>query len=516
VASASTPGSRLPDPAEAASRGPRRWLALALVAGVLAIYAQTLAFEFVSYDDDQYVTSNRFVVGGLSREGIAFAFSRGELSEGHTPHPLTWLSLMLDAELFGLHAGGFHATSLALHAASALLLFAALHGLTRAPWCSAAAAALWAWHPLRVESVAWISERKDVLAGVFAMLTLWCYALHARRGSRWAWWGTVVSFALGLMSKPTLVPLPFALLLLDHWPLARQRPFASRLFEKWPLFALSLISGALTLEFHRGWTTSAALVSPLERLANAAVAIVVYLGKLVCPAGLAPLYPHPYIPAAGGTPPSLAAIVACALLLAVLTFAALGARRRPYLAVGWLWFLVMLAPTLGIVQVGQQAFADRYTQLPSIGVCLAIVWAGAELLARVRTPALRRCLVAAAVLAFAAYAAAAFVQTRIWRDSETLYRHTLTVSPRATLIYFNLAAWLRQHGRADEAVAVYERAAARNPQDARAQYLLGVAYQLEGRLPEAIEQYRAAARLDPSNPKIRRRLQAALARQLGP
>jgi hypothetical protein len=505
------------DRAGASMRGARVWLALVLVAGVLAIYGQTLAFDFVSYDDDQHVTENPIVLRGLSGEGIAFAFSKSNYrGGGFPPQPLTWLSHMLDVEIFGLAAGGHHGTSLALHALGSLLLFAALRELTGATWRSAAAAALWAWHPLRVESVAWISERKDVLSGVFVMLTLWCYARYGKSGARAAWWGAIASLALGLMSKPTVIPLPVLLLLLDVWPLARRSPFERLLLEKVPFFLLSGIAALATYEFNRGWITTTEIVPPALRASNAMLAVVSYLRGFLWPSQLAALYPHPYLPMQGGVPPSGPAIVTAAVLLVAITFAVLRARRHPHLAVGWLFFLGMLLPTTGIVQVGAQASADRYTYLPAIGVSLGAVWTVSEVIARVRAPALRRALSALAVVGLAGYGVAAFVQTRIWRDSETLYRHTLTVSPRATLIYFNLAAWLRQHGRADEAVAVYERAAARNPQDARAQYLLGVAYQLEGRLPEAIEQYRAAARLDPSNPKIRRRLQAALARQLGP
>jgi Tfp pilus assembly protein PilF len=521
-------------------------LALALVAGVLAIYGQTLGFEFVAFDDDQYVTANRFVREGVTREGLRFAFSRGELSEGHTPHPLTWLSLMLDAELYGDDAGGFHATNVVLHALSAVLLFAALQGLTGSVWRSAAAAALWAWHPLRVESVAWVAERKDVLSAVFAMLTLWCYAHYARQASRRAWWGAVLSFAIGLLSKPSLVPLPFALLLLDYWPLRRGRPLASLCLEKWPLFLLSLLASLLTLDFHRGWTAEAALVSPLERAANAVVAVASYLEKLVWPSGLVPLYPHPYIPQSGGSPLALATVVLSTLLVVVVTAAVLRARQMPQLAVGWLFFLGMLAPTLGIVQVGHQAYADRYTHLPSIGLAVAVVWSLAELASRVRAPIQRRLLAALALLVLLGFGAVAFAQTRTWRNSEALFEHALRVTPRAKWVHYNLADWLRMHRRFDEAIEHYRvavevdsgnprlrfdlgralhargrvaeaieeyRLAARiDPTDPQLLYQLGVTYEMQGRLPEAIEHYRTAARLDPENPKLAKRLAAAEAK----
>ena len=535
---------------EHADKKPRRWdvwIGLTLVAGVLAIYGQTLAFEFVGFDDDLFVFQNPIVKQGLSWEGLALAFSRSNVwvVTGEPPHPLTWLSHMLDVELFGLVAGGHHAMSVGLHALSTALLFAALRALTGATWRSAAAAALWAWHPLRVESVAWVSERKDVLSGVFAMLTLLCYARYARSGSRAAWWGTSLSFALGLMSKPTLVPLPFALLLLDVWPLARQRSFARLVLEKTPLFALSALSCLITLSNYHGLLEA---ISPGHRAANAAVAIARYLGHIVWPRNLAPLYPHPYLPAQGGVPLGAVTIAASAALGIGITLAVLHARRQPYLAVGWLWFLGMFATTIGIVHVGNQALADRYTYLPMIGLSVALVWGIAEVFARVRVPALRRLLVAAAVCVLAGYGVSAFAQTQIWRDSETLYRHTLAVSPRSTAMQFNLASWLRAHnafdeavehyragleidnvgnamvhfdfgralhaqGRTAEAIEQYRAAAESDPPDSRARYQLGISYEMEGRLAEAIEQYRRAAEIDPSNPKPRERLASAIARQ---
>jgi len=538
-----------PGMAERADNGFRRsglWIGLALVAGVLAIYGQTLGFEFVTFDDDQYVFENPIVGQGLTRDGLVFAFSRGEIQTAHPPHPLTWLSHMLDVELFGLAAGGHHATNVALHALGSVLLFAALRSLTGATWRSAAAAALWAWHPLRVESVAWISERKDVLAGVFAMLTLLCYARYARSESRAAWWATLLSFALGLMAKPTLVTLPFALLLLDVWPLARQRAFARLVVEKIPQFALSALASLLTLGFQRDVLISTGDITPAQRAANTVVAIARYLGNLVWPRDLALLYPHPYIETQGGLPLAAVTIAASAALGIGITLAVLRARRQPFLAVGWLWFLGMLVPTIGIVHVGRQALADRYSYLPMIGLAVALVWGAAELFARVRVPALRRLLFGAAACVLAAYGVVAFVQTRTWRDSETLYRHTLAVSPRASAIRLNLGTWLRTHryldeaehqyraglevdphnallhwnlgrtvhaqGRTAEAIEEYLAAARYNPRDARVPYQLGLTYEMEGRLADAIEQYRRAAEIDPSNPKPRQRLASAMAR----
>jgi tetratricopeptide (TPR) repeat protein len=531
---------------EPPTRRSAAWIALALVAGVWAIYGQTLGFEFIKFDDDQYVSENPVVGRGLTREGLVFAFSRGELQQGHPPHPLTWLSHMLDVELFGLRAGGHHAVNAALHALASLLLFLVLDALTGARWPSAAAAAFWAWHPLRVESVAWVAERKDVLSGVFAMLTLYAYTAWARRGSRGAWWAALGCFALGLLSKPTLVPLPFALLLLDYWPLARLRPLLPRLLEKAPLFALSAASSLLTLEFHRGFTHSTDLVAPLQRVATGVFALATYLEKTLWPRDLALMYPHPYIPATGGRPLAAASIAVAAASLAVLGWA-LWRARRPYLTVGALWFLGMLLPMIGIVQVGRHALADRYTYLPSIGVAVGLAWGGAELLGRTRAGWLRRGLLAGVAVALAGLAATAWVQARHWRDSETLFRHTLRLSPRASVIHYDLGGWLRMHerfdealihyraalasdpdyaythfdlgrtlhalGRVAEAIEAYQAAARLDPQEVEFRYQLGLTYELEGRWDEAAASYRAAAQLDPGDPKPRVRLAAVEAKR---
>jgi len=534
-------------PLAAPTRRPDAWISFVLVAGVLAIYVQTLAFDFVVFDDDKYVTGNPTVQRGLSLEGLGWAFDNQAVSAWH---PLTWFSHMLDAQLFGGWAGGHHATSVVLHALCAVLLFAALRSLTGATWRSAAAAALFAWHPLRVESVAWVSERKDVLSGVFAMLTIWCHARYARSQSRAAWLGTFGCLGLGLLAKPTLVPLPFALLLLDYWPLARRQSFTRLVLEKLPLFALSALASFVTLASQRSFLTSLAGVTPVQRAANALVAVETYLRKLLWPSDLAPLYPHPNLPAQGGVPLGEGTVLVSALVLVTISLAVLRARRFPPLAVGWFWFLGLLVPTLGFVQVGRQSLADRYTYLPAIGLAVALAWGLAELGARVRTPAARRLLCAAGALLLAGYGLAAHLQTRVWRDSETLLRHTLAVSPRASVMRFNLGGWLftqdrldeaieqyraglevdpanaRMHfdlgralhtqGRTAEAIEEYRRAAALEPRNARYWYQIGLSYELEGRLAEAVEYYRRTVELDPANEKPRKRLAAALARQKSP
>jgi cytochrome c-type biogenesis protein CcmH/NrfG len=534
------------------ARRRRLGIALALALGVIAIYGQTLGFEFVGFDDDQYVFENAHVKQGLSWPGLAFAFRRNQPGQAAAfpPHPLTWLSHMLDAELYGLAAGGHHATSAVLHALCAALLFAALHALTGSVWRSAAAAALWAWHPLRVESVAWVSERKDVLCAVFAMLTLLAYAHYARRGSRAAWRATCVCFALGLLAKPTLVPLPVGLLLLDHWPLARQRPWRELVLEKWPLFALAAIASLLAIDSQRFVLLTTGEVTLPQRAASAVVALVRHLGLFVWPHPLAPLYPHPYLPTQGGVGLTAGAIAAAVALVAAISALALRARRQPYLAVGWLWFLAFALPTLGLLHAGRQALADRYSQLPMIGLAVAVVWGLAELGSRVRGPALRRALGGVAIAALVVYGCVAWRQVGIWRDSQTLFRHTLAVSPRASVMRINLGTWLRHqrrfaeaeqeyrtalaldprnaflhfnlgralHGqeRVDEATLEYRTAATLDPGDARFPYQLGVTFELAQRFAEAAEQYRRAAALDPANPKPRARLASVSAKLAGP
>jgi tetratricopeptide (TPR) repeat protein len=531
--------ARVPTPTRSAGA----WIPLVLVAGVLAIYGQTLGFDFVVFDDDKYVTGNPTVLRGFSREGLGWAFANTAVSAWH---PLTWYSHMLDAQLFGDWPGGHHATNVLLHALASALLFAALRSLTGSTWRSAAAAALFAWHPLRVESVAWISERKDVLSGVFAMLTLWSYAHYARTGSRAAWLGSFGSLALGLLSKPTLVPLPFALFLLDVWPLKRRESWTRLVLEKLPLLALSGLASLITLFSQRRFMSPIEGVTPLQRIANALAAIATYLEKFLWPSSLAPLYPHPNLPAQGGVPLDVGTVLVSALLVLTITLTVLRAQRPPW-AIGWFWFLLLLLPTLGFVQVGRQAFADRYTYLPSIGMAVALVWGFAELFARLRTPAARRLFCAAAALVLAGYGVAAHLQTRIWRGSESMLRHTLAVSPRAAVMRFNLGGWLlvqqrkdeaieqyraglevapnnalmhfdlgralHSTGRAAEAIEEYKRAATLDPRNPRYAYQIGLSYEREGRLAEAIEYYRRTLELDPANEKPRRRLAAALERK---
>ena len=350
-------------------------LALLLAAATLAVFARVNHFEFLNYDDPLYVTVNPHVQQGLSVEGVRWAFTTFTAANWH---PLTWISLMLDASIGGTDPFVFHLTNLVLHLANVLLLFSFLDRITGRPRPSAVTAALFAIHPLHVESVAWIAERKDVLSTLFLLLTLMAYARFVEQPDRPRRLAVVLLFALGLLAKPMLVTLPVLLLLLDAWPLRRSAPWRSLVLEKLPLFAMSIGTGILTFVAQRQAETVGSLAGyPLGvRVANAIVATATYLGRTIWPTRLAVFYPHP------GASLGAVAVAGSAVVLFALTSWAIRLRRsRPYLFFGWGWYLVTLAPVVGIVQVGWQARADRYTYIPLIGIFLAVVWAISESLA---------------------------------------------------------------------------------------------------------------------------------------
>jgi hypothetical protein len=362
------------------------WVAVSLVAVVFAIYSRVHGHPFLLLDDDQYITNNGYVRQGLSVEGLRWAFTQFHAANWH---PLTWLSHMMDWELFGAEASGHHLMSVALHAANAVVLLFALRSMTGTLWPSALVAALFAIHPLRVESVAWAAERKDVLSGLLCMTTLLAYAWYARRPGVGRYVAVLVSFALGLMAKPMLVTLPFVLLLLDVWPLRRwptlagasdTSRFSTRasgplLLEKVPLLVLTLASSVLTVMAQRvgGAVSTTESVSFGMRLANAVVSYATYLWKTVWPASLAYFYPHP-AEAAEAPAAFFIATGISLVVIGMLTVLAFRDRSRPYVAVGWLWFLGMLVPVIGMFQVGSQAMADRYAYLPLIGIYIVIGW----------------------------------------------------------------------------------------------------------------------------------------------
>ena len=434
------------------------WLCLALIALVFVPYAQVAWHEFVVCDDDDYVTANRQVQAGLTWEGVRWAFSTFHASNWH---PLTWLSHMLDCQLFGLDSGAHHLVNVGFHAANAVLLFLALRMMTGALWRSAAVAALFALHPLRVESVAWVSERKDVLAGFFWMLTLLSYAWYARRPG-WRRFALVLaSLAVGLLCKQMLVTLPFVLLLLDVWPLRRAslesvgespRPWRSLLLEKMPLLAVAILMSVIALlsQGSSGALKRMEEVSLASRLANALISCVAYLWQMVWPLNLSPFYPHQaavssdlltdlYLPAAGS------AIALFALTFVLLRFA----RRRPWLGVGWLWYLGTLVPVIGLVQIGAQARADRYTYLPMIGIGIAVVWSVGDWVAH--RPGFRNAVIGTAVVLGAGLLALTWAQVARWRTDVILFEHAVRVTESNYFAYNQLGT--AYHKRSDAARA---------------------------------------------------------------
>jgi tetratricopeptide (TPR) repeat protein len=481
------------------------WIVGLLAAATLAVYAQTLGFGFVSYDDPRYVQQEPLVCGGPLLSRLRYAATANVVGNWQ---PITVLSHMIDCELFGLHPGGHHLTSVLLHLANTLLVFQLFARLTGARGRSALLAAFFAVHPLHVESVAWVAERKDVLSACLGLLALRAYADYARRPSALRHALVALWLALGLAAKPMLVTLPLVFLLLDHWPLGRARRalLPRLLLEKLPWLALSLAASAMTLlaqAEHGALAPGDAL--PLRLcLAHAAASYLWYVGKLLWPEGLGILYPHPYLE--GGTPWAAWQVAASAAALVAISAAAL---RRPYATVGWLWFLGMLVPVIGLVPAGFQGMADRYTYLPSIGLGICLVWGGAELASRLR-PAARRALEGAALLALVALAAAAFAQARHWRDSQALYQRALEVSDGRSRVHANLGAVLRAEGRVAEAIAHYRSGLGLYPDDAVLRTNLGNALLDQHRVDEAIAQYREALRRQPDYAMAHANLAVAL------
>jgi tetratricopeptide (TPR) repeat protein len=487
-------------------------IGLVLVLGTLAVYGGTLSNEFVNYDDPDYVTANPNVQAGLTNSSIRWAFTTTRASNWH---PLTWLSLQLDSQLFHLRPWGFHLTSLLLHCANALLLFLVLDAMTGMVWRSAVVAALFAWHPLHVESVAWVAERKDVLSTLFWMLTLGAYVHYVRRPGTIRYLLVFCSLGLGLMAKPMLVTLPCVLLLLDYWPLGRLRfgdaaatngrPASKKarakswqegslrwlLIEKLPLFALAAASCAITWYVQqKGGAVQSLTKYPLEaRLSNVPVAYCTYLAKMVLPVDLAPLYPH-----SKAALPAWQVAGASAFLLGVTALALALARRLPYLAVGWFWYLGTLVPVLGLVQVGAQALADRYTYVPLIGIFLLLVWTTADLLVRWRSsfvliPA------TAVVLLFCMFLT--WVQVGFWQNSYMLWVRTLAVTEGNYIARNNLALVCEDQGDLAQALTLYREAVDLAPDDLSSRINLAGLLARLGRGEEAVAQYDAALRIDP-------------------
>jgi tetratricopeptide (TPR) repeat protein len=473
----------------------------ALLVVVFLVFGQTFRHGFVNYDDDQYFYSNPHVKAGLTWSGVTWAFQAGYASNWH---PLTWLSLMSDAQLFGPGPAGPHLTNIILHAANTVLLFLLLRRLTGAYWRSAAVAAVFAIHPLHVESVAWVSERKDVLSGFFFMLTLLMYARYVEgiqaQKAKMFYGLALVLFALGLMSKPMLVTLPFVLLLLDWWPLKRfefstfnsqRRTILQLALEKLPFFLLSAASCVATISAQQSAVRSIVSLPLTDRLGNASVSYVIYLAQMFWPENLAVFYPYRLdLPAwqVAGT----AALLFSATLLAFLM-----ARKLPYFPVGWFWYLGMLVPVIGLVQAGDQSHADRYTYLPQIGLYLVIAWGVNDLTAPWRHRRQLLGMVACGVMII--LMVCAWKQTTYWRDGESLWRHTIACTSENYTAQNNLGYVLAAQGRTSEAIEHYQKALEIYPGYAEADINLGRVFLDEGRLDEAGEYFQRAVKVKPDS-----------------
>jgi len=490
-----------------------------LLLAIGLIYGQTLWHPFVHYDDNAFVYDNPHVTPGLTAEGIRWAFTDGPLGEWY---PLAMLSHMADCQLFGVNAWGHHLTSALLHAAASIALFLVLRRMTGELWPSAFVATIFAVHPQHVESVAWVAERKDVLSGLFFVLTLGAYLGYVRHGrSLTRYLLVAVLFALGLLAKPMLVTVPALLLLLDFWPLARfgaardtpdwtrnlPRPGALRLvLEKLPLVALAAADCLMTLRTHGSGDVPLAL---LQRIGNAAISCVTYVVQFFYPVDLAIFYPIP-----PGGPPMWRAAGAIAILAVVSAAAVIARRRCPYFFVGWFWYLGMLAPVLGVVKIGPLAMADRYLYLPGIGVYIALAW-GATRLA-VGRAAGRWVLGTCASLVIAVLVACAARQTSFWHDDETLWRHALAVTTGNNKAEVRLAFDFAAQGRLAEAIDFYRRAlnSATDKLDLYEIHLnLGVALAQQGDLDEAIAEFHQALKIAPDSYEAHVDLGGALMRQ---
>ena len=458
-----------------------------LLLAMVVTFGQTVCHEFVNFDDNEYVFENSYVSRGLTASGIVWAFTQGEQANWI---PFTWLSLMIDCQLYDLHAGGHHLTNVLLHTATAMLLFLVLRRMTGRLWPSAFAAALFAVHPLRAESVAWVTERKDVLSGLCFMLTLGAYLGYVRHQFSWARYALLlVVFALGLMAKPMLVTLPFVLFLLDYWPFHRLALAWRIVIEKLPLIVLAAASCTVTFWAQRGAMLPQDRLPVAGRMVNALVSYAAYLVQFFYPAGLAAFYPH------SGPHLSSTHVVVAAVVLAGVSVGTLACRQRcPYALVGWLWYVGMLVPVVGLVQVGSQAMADRYTYLPQIGLGIALAWGTADIC---RAWPSRRwaCGLASASL-LAALMGCAFRQTSFWCDSETLWTRALAVTSHNAMAQNGLGDALASDGRLEEGTEHFRRAVAISPYVVMFRMNLGAACLEAGQSQQAMEQFRQALALD--------------------
>jgi Tfp pilus assembly protein PilF len=492
------------------------WLALLLAVGTAILYGPIAGHQFIGYDDNQYLVQNWHIQSGLTWRAISWAFESGYASNWH---PLTWISHMLDWQFFGSNPMGHHLVNLILHAINSALLFVLLHQMTRATWRSAFVAALFAWHPLHVESVAWAAERKDVLCAFFWILTLMAYTRYTRKKSpanetqknpNLDYGVSLVLFALALMSKPMAVTLPFVLLLVDFWPLerfpifskasalvaesdaaTRKQNIKALILEKLPFFALSMAASVITFSVQQaGGAVNSLRSAPFAlRFENAFLAYLRYLGKTVWPTRLAVLYPL------SSHLPMVAVASAVVLFLLICAAAFWSAKRAPYVLSGWFWFAGTLVPVIGIVQVGAQSMADRYTYIPSIGLFIVLAWGAVDLLSKV--PRARNVLAGAAIVMLAALCVVTRHQLAYWQNGEILFRHAIAVTDHNYLAYSSLGTCLEEQGHMDEAMQCAEQSVQMQPNFPEGHYNLGTLQLHAGKTDEAIQQFEIALKQYP-------------------
>jgi protein O-mannosyl-transferase len=484
-----------------AGRSNDLWFYSILAIAVLAIYSPVLHFDFISLDDPDYI-NNAHVIHGLSAEGFVWAFTTGYAANWF---PVTWLSHMLDRQLFGSQSGLHHLTNLLLHAAATLLLFALLKRITGARWRSAFVAFVFGLHPLHIESVAWVAERKDVLSALFWILTLWTYVNYVERPGISRYLVVMVTFSFGLMSKPMLVTLPFVLLLVDFWPLRRNKTIQQLIVEKIPLFGLAAASSFVTylVQQSGGSVLSFAQIPFKYRIQNSLISYVVYILNLLWPANLAIDYPYSIDFQnwqTGG---------AAALLLLLTVLALLAAHRRPYVTVGWLWYLGTLVPVIGLIQVGIQARADRYTHIPMVGISIVLAWGAAEVIGR--WPAIRPVMIAGIACSALAWTTVTWLDLRYWRNSISLFERAVDVTVDNYIAQNALGEALLDAGRVDEAVPHFLETLRVRPNSVRARVDLASILSKRNQMAEAETQYRIALQIDPEDPEAHHGLGVVLA-----
>lgn len=484
-------------------------ICLFIFLAVFAAFYPITGNGFINYDDNDYVTENLHVQAGLTWRQAAWAFANTDAGNWH---PLTWLSHMLDCQWYGPNPWGHHLTSVLIHAANAVLVFVVLRAMTGAMWRSLFAALLFGLHPLRVESVAWIAERKDVLSAMFWLLSMWAYIAYARnqkdrpRRAAVNYWIALVCLALGLMSKPMVVTLPLALLLIDCWPLQRMtRDNAARLFlEKGPFFLLAIAGSVIAFLAQRSQGAVIDYLPLSHRLETAVLAYSRYLGNFFVPVNLAVLYPHP-----AGRWPLSEVLAAAALFVAVSGAVLMAARSRPYCLMGWWWYVLTLLPVIGVVQIGSQSLADRYTYIPGLGLAVILTWGVCDLAAKL--PGKRLMLGTAATAAVLACVALTRHQIRFWKNSGTLFSHAVAVTDNSYVARKALADFDASQGRTEEAIALYREALKMDPGYEGAHLNLGAVFSQLGDVNDAMAEFKQAIQLKPDDPSAYNDLGAVVA-----